>query len=157
MAIWVSRRYSIHWQSCKQNGISGAAAQWHFTNLQLGELQAHIDNLYKDTFAGVEVELSPQASTSRTPATEASPKQSFDDLSESRFNLLGRQRPQVLKVSHLYHLWHSVSATAMLLSEIAKELQQFMIDRLSCCRPCYHRRRSRTVRDGRNFSMACRP
>ena len=65
---------------------------------QANELQGTIDSLYRETFSGVEVEVSSRASTARTAATEQSPRERFDDLTESRFALLGRQRVHVLKV-----------------------------------------------------------
>ena len=65
---------------------------------QAAELQGKIDSLYRETFLGIEVKVSSQASTARTAATEQSPRERFDDLTESRFALLGRQRVHVMKV-----------------------------------------------------------
>lgn len=47
------------------------------------------------------MEVGSQPTTSRAAAMEAVAKERFDDLSETRFNLLGRQRPHVLKASFL--------------------------------------------------------
>lgn len=88
-------------ESQSQDGDSSAAelqGQYEALRAAVADLQAKIDALYKATFKGVETAVIAQASTSKTAAREATAAEQFDDLTEATFNLLGRQRPQVMQV-----------------------------------------------------------
>lgn len=72
-------------------------------SLQVAELQSKIDGLYRSAFAEVEVEVSALKPGNGRAVEQPSSRESFPDLSEATFGLLGRQRPHALKVRHATH------------------------------------------------------
>lgn len=67
---------------------------------QVDSLQIQIDDLYQSAFAGIEVTYKPQGtSKSNQNEDDETVTESFEDLNESAFGMLGRQRQHVMKAS----------------------------------------------------------
>ena len=67
--------------------------------MQIGALQIEIDNLYNKTFANITVTYTPESSSSEGAAqVQDTAEESFQDMSEATFGLLGRQRQRVMTV-----------------------------------------------------------
>lgn len=81
--------------------------------IQVAELQAKINALYRSSFSEVEVEVPAQKTGSAASEPQAISREQFPDLSEATFGLLGRQRPHAMKASlllpqfSLHSLWRS--------------------------------------------------
>lgn len=71
--------------------------------MQVQLLQVQINELYKTTFSGVDVTYKRSQSVGLAGSEQdENITESFPDLNESTFGLLGRQRQHVMKVSSLF-------------------------------------------------------